>query len=444
MFGFFPLQAEVCRELFRKYGQTYSLQGSSGLPAGGYSLTDSKRIQDLRQRYAPGISLTNELFIWPLLRDRMLVEAKAHPNRYVVSTGLQQSLELAFAGAPGVVMIDAHGESISAFMQLAELATQHETKETFFQAARELLRITASRFAPAPIKSYLLPEATVGSFLRVLEVYGSEAYNSFRQTAILGRLRALHENVGNKGWGERVRQLTDNYAPSAIYLSNILDSLEYRPQANLGRSLYHLSLDRNRERHFFWQRPSEIVFGSQIFHTSILEQNDHMFSFHAARPWNFSETGLSRRIGNQRIPAIQPPKDSGSSLAKPGEFVQIVHRLTGSVARGLIVAVEDDGMITINHPTGLKIPAFYHLELHEIRPWVDLPPQFKTFQSLVGNRAQIEFDTATGQRDLLFRRLLGIRIAGGGFIARYQVQNPKTGEVSEIEIDTARRRILAN
>lgn len=216
-------------------------------------------------QFEPQISVTNEGRSWQNVRDQMITLAQTHPDRYVVSTGLQQSLELAFSGVPKVVMVDAYGPSIATFALFSDLAKRFENSEDFFRELKKHLKLGTGESGEAA-KSYALDSDTPESFIEIFRSFGEAGYQRFREAALDGDLKFLHEDVSSSGWAERVRELTEGRAPSSIYISNIMNWMnEMSDNTRFRQNLIELGLERaNRPIWFGLAQREEINFGSYI------------------------------------------------------------------------------------------------------------------------------------------------------------------------------------
>lgn len=338
-------------------------------------------------QFEPQISLTNEGRSWRNVRDRIITVAQAHPDRYVVSTGLQQSLELAFSGVPKVVMVDAYGPSIATFALFSDLAKRFESSEDFFRELKKHLKSGTGERGEAA-KSYAIDSDTPESFINIFRKFGEAGYQRFREAALAGDLKFLHEDVSNPGWAERVRELTEERAPSSIYISNIMNWMnEMSDNSRFRQNLIELGFERaNRPLWFGLTQREEINFGSYIaqmllnglssleFIPQFQRIDEAGIARHKERQsWRFSET-------YQLEPALRQ--------SFPDEFenqmIRIRSRFNNEILDEGFLSRDESGVIRFYGGSSSDSGTFFNPDIHQL-------------ETMEGDNWPLYFQSRTGQ-----------------------------------------------
>ena len=394
-----PEGAAEAIELLRKSREMFGTQYDSNDPSSGVQFVDS---------FPTAASLSNENETWYYLRDRGLQIARAHPHRFVVSTGLQQSLEFVFAGASRVLMVDAYGPNITAFVWLSELSRLHKQSSDFFAHARlglKILRPTGD--GPS---SYASESGSISEFIGLLNAYGEDGYQRFRSAALSGNLKAYLQDAGDPLWGETVREMVDDLAPSVVYTSNIVDWLKGSQLILYAKSLAALTLDHEAQNFVFdlFRRPS-IEFGSWIAQTNAGFRG---FSWQAGRLWELKRgptTLLSKDLADWTyLDSARMLQANSIDLIDSLNFsyVEVRNKLTSRVDfKGLLKLMP--GKVMINDDWGSEFEIAYDPQLHDISPRTPPHPlaqilQFKNHYLRFRSRKTLEITSLHLDRPLSF------------------------------------------
>jgi len=373
--------------------------------------------------FPSAVSFTNESEVWEAIRDRAITISQTYPERFVVSTGLQQSLELVFAGAPKIVMVDAYGPNISTFVLFAKLSQTYESLESFLvEAAKHLVVLRGTGAGPS---SYLDGARSIRDFLKIFEGYGEEGYRRWRSASRSGGLRAYLQDAGVPEWGISMRQLTNQQAPSVIYTSNIIDWLSPHQLLPYAESIRHLSADHEPQgivRDLF--RPPSIVFSSWIAQTSAgfksFTWESGALSDLKRGPTSQLHTEASRWLSYESISqATRPPLDSIEPL--DSHYVLVRNNLTGlETVEGLLRI--DQSKVYLITPSGRKYELSYHPSLHSLR--IHRPPlRLAEILQLRGHHALIRTRRTNEVSEIEFKRPLDFKPEGGSFSVNWDAQS---------------------
>lgn len=346
-------------------------------------------------QFEPQISLTNEGSGWRRVRDQMIGMAQAHPDRYVVSTGLQQSLELAFSGVSKVVMVDAYGPSVASFALFSDLAKRFENSDDFFRELQKHLKKGGGKSGEAA-KSYVMESDTPAAFIKIFKAFGEKGYQRFREAALAGTLKFLHEDVSDSEWATKVRELTEGQAPSSIYISNILNWLS-DPQQNQSfrRNLEQLGFDRSMRRSFFGLTSrEEINFGSYIAHM-FLNIGDFSFlpQFQRLDEAGLLRSGLSQNLRFSETYSLEPQIRQEFPREFENRMIRIRSRLNNEVIDEGFLSRDSSGKLRFMGGDVSDENIFFNSNIHQIEEisgenW----PMF--FQSRIGQTVHIVSKTS--------------------------------------------------
>jgi len=176
------------------------------------------------------VSFTNERK-WPLLRDQIYVRSQERPMRYVVAVGLQQPMELLFAGVDRVMMVDLYKPGVSAFVYLAELAKKHENFNDWAAEAERGLSPAIDWDTDKDAKDGggahkgAKGSKTPNDFIEKLRKFGETGYKNFRRAVLLGNVKAVHASLSDPGLGKKLLAELSGLHPSVLYLSNVPEYL---------------------------------------------------------------------------------------------------------------------------------------------------------------------------------------------------------------------------
>ena len=420
------------------------LQRSYFFHGSRYDSKKSESAAALLNAFPPAISFSNEAEVWDFIRDRALIASSQHPDRYVVSTGLQQSLEFLFAGVPQLIMTDAYGPNISAFALMSERAKQHSSAENFFKDVSTQLQIIKSTGAGP--SSWFGNKNSVEDFLQALKNYGEIGYQRFRASVLRGNVKAFLQDLSDSHWGKNVREMSDGRAPSFIYTSNIANWISSSHWDNYNGNLQTLSIDYDdRPRWFDFSNRKTITFGSLIGLTGVHYTG---FTYEIGRLWDL-------RLGPTRMLEEQWPKYGFSKTAKEvwqphstddlkpldRSYVRVVSQLTNQIAyEGLLKLHEN--FVIINNLSGWDIEVAYDPRLHRIEAANPSQPVLDLIQ-LKGRKVRVKSSKDNQTIELTLNRPQKIIPDGNNFLLRWKVTNhegrstdftfdPKTHEIVEI------------
>ncbi len=416
--------------------QSYFFHGSR------YDSKNSDSATALLNVFPPAISFSNEAEVWDFIRDRALRASSEQPDRYVVSTGLQQSLEFLFAGVPKLIMTDAYGPNISAFTLLSEKAKQHTSAESFFKEVSTQLQIIKSTGAGP--SSWFGSQNTVEDFLQALKDYGEIGYQKFRVAVLSGNVKAFLQDLSDSFWGKDVRQMTDGKAPSFIYTSNIGNWINSSHWENYNRNLQILSIDFDEKPKWFdFSNRKKISFGSLIGQTGVHYTG---FTYEIGRLWDL-------RLGPSTLLENQWPKYGFSKAAKETwqplstkdlepldrSYVRIFSQLTNKVAyEGLLKLHEQ--FVIINNLSGWDIEVAYDPRLHRIEAANPPRPVLDLIQ-LKGRKIRVKSFKDNQIIELTLKHPQKIIPDGDEFLLRWKVTNHE-GRLTEFTFDPKIHQVI--
>lgn len=418
-----------------------NLQKSYFYHGSRYDSSRSHTAEDLLKIFPAAISFSNEAEVWDLMRDRALIESHQHPDRYVVSTGLQQSLELLFAGAPKLVMTDAYGPNVAAFALLSERAKAHLDRTEFFLDVASRLKIIAST-GEGP-SSWFGGRDTVDDFLLTLKEYGEEGFRNFRNASISGHIKAYLQDLGDSDWGADVRRMTGGKSPSFIYTSNIFNWIRNDHIQNYAKNLQTLSVDYEDLPN--WQRlfsKRKIVYGSTIAQTSITYTG---FSHEINRLWDL-KIGPADRLRDEWRKFGFSSSATSSRRVDLDElnplnrfFVRVVSSLTQKEMYQGILKIHDD-QISIGNLKGWDIEIAYDPRLHRIEA-TEPPPQISQILNWRGRSVKIQSKETKQIQDLVLLRPQKIIPQGGGYMIRWKARDDR-GRSVDFTFDPERHELI--
>lgn len=411
-------QSEDSKLARRQLQQSYFFHGTP------YESARPDTAEKLLSVFPPAISFSNEHEIWDLIRDRALLASFEHPDRYVVSTGLQQSLELLFAGIPKVIMADAYGPNIAAFAFLNERAKQNSDAESFFLDVEDKLQILKST-GEGP-SSWFGSSNTVGDFLKTLKSYGEIGYQKFRSAALRGSSKAYLQDMSDPRWGKIVREMSDGKAPSFIYASNIINWIKSNHGDHYTRNLQTLSVDfEDKPSWFRFSDRKYIEFGSLIAQTTV---NYTGFSHEIAQLWDL-RVGPTIILDNEwahrgfkssaKVPARQSNTKDLKALDR--SYIRLISQLTNQPAYEGLLKLHDN-IVMINTLNGWDIEVAYDPRLHRIEAATPTQPSLDILHRK-GKKLRIKSSKDKAVMDITLVRPQKITPDGKGFISRWKAIN---------------------